>query len=152
MRTRGMKFAATALAAAAVTVSATANPAGAATAPAPASASASASVKLSCSGNGGKGSAAWNWKSRNEIRSVTLRGKDTKVDGRHPAVRIVWTDKKGHTSATPWRHVRNGETHWSTPSVYDRDGIAYLELGVRKYRGNSVDREICEAGRPNPRA
>ncbi|WP_432141492.1 hypothetical protein [Streptomyces sp. bgisy084] len=148
MRTRGMTFAAATLAAVAVTVPATAVPAAATTAPA----TAAASVKLSCSGNGGKGSAAWNWKSRNEIRSVTLRGKDTKSDGRHPAVRIVWTDKKGHTSATPWRHVRSGETHWSTPSIYDRDGIQYLELGVRKYRGSSVDRTICEAGRPNPRA
>ncbi|MGW8551358.1 hypothetical protein [Streptomyces tubercidicus] len=151
MRTRGMKLAAAAaLAAAAVTIPATAAPAAATTAPA-ATTAAAASVKLSCSGNGGKGSAAWNWKSKNEIRSVTLRGKDTKADGRHPAVRIVWTDKRGHTSATPWRHVRNGETHWSTSSIYDRDGIKYLEIGVRKYRGNSVDRDICEAGRPNPR-
>ncbi|MCX5448726.1 hypothetical protein [Streptomyces nigrescens] len=149
MRTRGMKLAAAALAAAAVTVPATAVPA---TATTTAPTAAAASVKLSCSGNGGKGSAAWNWKSRNEIRSITLRGKDTKADGRHPAVRIVWTDKKGHTSATPWRHVRNGENRWTTPSIYDRDGIQYLEIGVRKYRGNSVDRGVCEAGRPNPRA
>ncbi|MYT11786.1 hypothetical protein YWIDRAFT_01007 [Streptomyces sp. SceaMP-e96] len=148
MRIRGMKLAAAALAAAAVTVPATAVPATATTAPA----AAAASVKLSCSGSGGKGSAAWNWKNRNEIRSITLRGKDTKSDGRHPAVRLVWTDKKGHRGSTPWKHVRNSENRWTTPLIYDRDGIQYLEIGVRKYRGNSVDRLVCEAGRPNPRA
>ncbi|MFG2827507.1 hypothetical protein ACGFWI_08595 [Streptomyces sp. NPDC048434] len=141
MRTRGMTFAAGAL-----TVPATA-------APATATPAAAAAVKASCSGRGGSGSAAWTWAGKTELHSVSVRAKDNRADGMHPAIRLYWYNGKGKGKSTPWRHVRNGDNHWSTPVVRDRDKVKVAGIEMALFRGNASHpvRDLCGAGKKNPR-
>ncbi|WKX70611.1 hypothetical protein [Streptomyces sp. XD-27] len=147
MRTRGMTLAAAALTTAAIALPATAVPAAAA----PASATAAPPVQVDCSGSGGKGSAAWNWTSKDEFRSIVIRGKDTKAEGLHPAIRIYWYDGKGRKSTTPWLHVRDGVDKWNTPTIWDRDGLKSAGIEIDLFRRNTRVGDVCSESKKNPR-
>jgi hypothetical protein len=138
-----MTFGVAACAAAAVLVPVTAAPATAAEAP----------VQVSCSWTGAKGSAAWTWAGKSELRSITVRAKDTKADGMHPGIRVYWVDKKGKEARTPWLHARGGTNKWTTPAIRDRDGIKVAGIEIVLFRGNgrTPERDVCGAGKKNPR-
>lgn len=100
----------------------------------PAEAAPVVGAEVDCSTTGGSGWGSWTWNSRTTLTSVSLKAKDTKADGRHPAIRLVTVNAAGNVKHWSWHHVYGGlnasET-WNT-SAEDSNGIkrASIEVGI----------------------
>ncbi len=110
--------------------------------------------EVNCSTTGGYGFGSWIWSSKTKITSVTLKGKDTKADGYHPAIRLVTVTSAGNVRYWSWHHVYGGKDAtetWNT-SAEDSNGIKRASIEVGIFNGsNKVDSLGCgSAGPLNP--
>ncbi|MFI7005836.1 hypothetical protein [Streptomyces sp. NPDC050145] len=123
--------------------------------PLAASPAAAAGASKSCSVTGASGTGSWTWAGRTKLDPLKLKGKDTKADGYHPAIRLVtYTGSK--VKLWPWHHVSGSAETWNT-SAHDTRGIKHAGVEVQLYNGRTkvnkpgIVVNCYSGGKVNPR-